>query len=701
MQTMQEKQMISVYHSATARPASKGSPIVSGILAICAGWILIVPSVLNSQESAASAQSSPASPNPNTRMFWKNPYSGSMTDEEVANSQEANPPIFDAKWEHEACTTAYAWQVAEPEFLKQLEAARDEARARVQSARRQGALNAAQASEAWAAIEENMAKDFESWRERAATFTKNIPKCRGTFFLPAALDNCESSGSDLIGSTPNPFCMAARGTGSLEGVFFTNDKLAMGHSVAWNALGVSSTDPHGFRESNWAAFDKKDYVEPAYPKEAISLEVAINNFEVANDLTIAAKNEAIEAALASEYRIIMRGAEPASIATGEKVSYLGSWYVSLEMIRIEKSDLSQEMLDQIQSLSAASGIPWDLGDYSQYPRLHFQANIPDVLIQAEAVWFQLGNLNREDLQILEAPASFELIADGAPAMKSSYQSKRVHAASIPTVSDWAKLRDPANTHMFATTFITIEDGSIDQIDIPLTWIGFRRALADLTKVQTTVAERTIQVTNTWNSRLAGLRAMSNWYQTSLQNADTEARALLATRKPLDFNCSSFPSTYGDATNINRLADERIACQERWTAEVYFPHWKKLQSLRGSLARGGFTQTLQAINQEIERWESRQTANLRELQNFNLDVAARNRQIREAPPQQAQPSSMPSTSQTRYSDAWQRGQQRRRNGGPERDYAAEFYERQRNPPPLTQYPPIPVRRPPSYFRPGYY
>lgn len=680
------------------RPGTDLFGAIIGVGALILGLMVLTPAACLAQDASVRGEEAQGGADPYRRMFFINPYSGSMTEEEIAASAKANPPITDAKWEHEACMTAYAWQVAEPDYLKQLDTARGKEKDKIAEALRVGALDAAQAREAYAELDRVVANELASWREKAAGFTKNIPKCRGTFFRPAAIDVCNTTQADLVGSTPNPFCMAARGTGSLEGVSFTDDKLAMGHSVAWNALGASSTDPHGFRETDWFEIGMKEYVEPKYNKMAISFAVGVNNFEEAHDLTTKAKNDAIEAALDSEYRIIMRGAEPAAIATGKAVSFLGSWHVSLEMIRVRKTDLVPSVLEQIRAISVASGIPWDLGEYAQYPRLHFQANIPDVLIQADHVQFGLGKIGEG--RLLEASAPFELIADRAPAMKSYYASKRVHAASIPTAADWAILRDPASALLFVSTYITIEDGSIDQIDIPLNWAGFQKALAKLASAQQTVAQRTNAVTDTWNSRLADIRERSDWYQASLQKVDAKARALVAMRKPLNFNCASFPSTYGDAASINRLVDERLACQDRWFAEVYSPHLQTLMSYRPVLARGGFTQTLEMVNQEIARWQSRQSANREDLQDFNRAAQLRNRQIREAPPQQAQRSTAPSTRQTRYSDAWRKGEQRRKSSGQEREYAAEFFESQRNPSPLTQYPPVPVRRPPSYFRPGY-
>lgn len=673
------------------RPGTGLFHAIIGAGALILGLTSITPAASQAQDASIPGEEAQGGADPYRRMFFFNPYSGSMTEEGIAASAKTSPPISDAKWEHEACYSAYSAQAMEPEYRRQWEEIRRKREQEAVEYLAKGA-NPATVEQFRAEVANMIDKEMAKFQSRL----DNLPKCKGTFFRPAALEVCEKRRRMDPTLPENSFCTAARG-GILEGVSFTDDKLAMGHSVAWKALGVSSTDPHGYRETDWFVVGMKEYVEPKYNDMAISLEVGINNFEVAHDLTMKAKNDAIEAALDSEYRIIMRGAEPTKLATGKAILFMGSWHVSLEMIRVRKADVMPAMLEQIREISAASGIPWDLGDYAQYPRLHFQANIPDVLIQAEHVQFALGRLG-EGGQLLEADAPFELIADRAPAMKTYYASKRVHAASIPTAADWAILRDPANTIMFVSTYMTIEDGSIDQIHIPLNWSGFQKALANLTKVQQTVAERTIRVTNTFNSRLADIQGRSNWYQAALRNVDNEARALVALRKPLNFNCASFPSTYGDAASINRLADERIACQDRWFAEVYRPHFSTLFSYRPALAKGGFTQTLEMVNQEIARWDSRQTANREELQSFNLAVEARNKQIREAPPQQAQRSSTPST---RYSDAWRRGEQRRRSSGQERDYEAEFFESQRNPPPLTQYPPVPVRRPPSYFRQGYY
>ena len=666
-----------------------------GILAVLAGWAAVTPSSVQAQQATEPTQSASAASNPNKRMFWKNPYSGNMTDEEVASSSKANPPILDAKWEHEACTIAHSYKASEPDFRRNLERDRLKAEGDITAFLANGG-DQATADKARAEVKsavENELADYQS-------MLNNIPKCKGTFFRPAAQEFCKEWEGRNTAAPANPFCVAARG-GALEGVSFSDDKLAMGQSVAWHSLGLSPSRPHGFMETDWFTIGKKEYREPELDPvlQPGSIFLADNSLiESAYEKTSEAKEDAIQAALESEYRIVMRGAKATDIATEKTISYLGGWNFSLEMIRVKKSDLAPGTLEQIQGLGAASGIPWDLGEYAQYPRLHFQANIPDVLVQSEAVWFQIES--ERGNRALEAVAPFELAADGAPTMMSSYQSKRVHAASIPTPADWQALRDPATITLVATTFITLEDGSIDQVNIPVSWRGFQQALANLAGAQNTVVARTIAATNKWDTRLADLRKRANWYQASLQRVDAEARALVAARKPLNFNCSSFPSTYGDGANINRLADERIACQTHWSTEVYFPYWKKLQSLRGPLATGGFTQTLEAVNREIERWQSRQVANREELQNFNLDVEARNKRIREAPPQQARRSSTTSTPQTRYSDAWQRGQQRRRSSGPERDYAAEFFESQRNPPPLMQYPPVPTRRPPSYFRPGY-
>lgn len=669
--------------------------IIHCLVAMVAIQVAAIPHVSMAQDAAGQTAGALTTPNANGRKFFTNPYSASMTDEDIAKSAATPPAISDGQWEHEACVTAYDWQVADTEFLEQLQAARKKAEDGIKANLGRGTINAAQAKQNFAAVEEAAAKQLESWREKSGRYLKNVAKCQGTFFRPAAIETCALRDSKRVAL--NPFCQAALG-GALAGVAFTDDKLAMGHSVAWNALGINVEDPHGFLETDWFVTDKKEYKEQPFEQVQMQLQLLDEKFEAAYETATRSKQDAIQNVLESEFRSVMRGATYRKISGEQTGVYMGAWHIGLEMIRVKKSELTPDMLDQIRSASTASGIPWDLGDFAQYPRLHFQANIPDVLIQSEVARFTVVSVDGS--RTLEAPAPFESLADGAPAMKTSYRSKRVHASSIPTPADWQALRDPDAKLLVATTLMTIEDGSIDQVEIPVSWDGFRDALQDLIRAQQTVSARALEVTAKWDARLAGTLAMAEGYRVWLKKTDSDARALVASRKPLNFNCGSYPSATGDAARNNRLAAEYERCEERWLADTARPHLRQLREYRATLVRSGDDATVALLDIELNRWRNAMENNRIARENYNFAVEQRNRAIREAPPRQAQRSTATSTPRANYSQAWQRGQARNTNRDPKRNYAKEFFESQRNPPPLTRYPPVPVRRPPSYFYSGY-
>lgn len=220
--------------------------------------------------------------------------------------------------------------------------------------------------------------------------------------------------------------------------------------------------------------------------------------------------------------------------------------------------------------------------------------------------------------------------------------------------------------------MTIEDGSIDQVEIPLSWDGFRDALGDLTRAQQTVSARALAVTEKWDARLAGTKAMEGGYQKWLKKTDSAARALVASRKPLNLNCGSYPTTAVDAARGNRLAAEYRRCEEQWLADTANPHYNQLRDYRAVLSRGGYNETVELLDTEINRWRSAMEDNRIKRENYNFAVEQRNRAIREAPPQQAQRSTTTSTPTANYSQAWRRGQARNTNSDPERNYAKEFY-----------------------------
>jgi hypothetical protein len=320
------------------------SAIIHCLVAMVAIQVAAIPHVSMAQDAAGQTAGSQTTADTNSRKFFRDPYSGRMTEDEIANSAATAPAISNGKWEHEACVTAYDWQAADTGFLEKLQAARKEAEDGIKADLARGTINAAQAKENYANVEKTAAEQLASWREKSGKHLNNVPKCKGTFFRPAAIETCAVLDSTRIAL--NPFCRAARG-GALEGVFFTDDKLAMGHSVAWNALGINLKEPHGFLETDWFVTEKNEYKEERFEAAAMQLSLLVDDYEKAYEAAASGKEKAIEAVLESEFRLVMRGATYKKISGPQTGVYMGAWHIGLEMIRVKKSELTPNIPDCI------------------------------------------------------------------------------------------------------------------------------------------------------------------------------------------------------------------------------------------------------------------------------------------------------------------------------------------------------------------
>lgn len=342
------------------------------------------------------------------------PWSGGMSAADQAASAAKRPALADANWNHEVCVVAYSFEGVPEEVARR--------RAVLQRTHKE---NAAQAEQR---------RQLAALEHQAAEHLPHIPKCKGQFFRPALESLCDFQVGD------NRFCAQLAGP-ALPGVELVEDRAEFVRGLAWNKVGNLFSKRVAFEPAPWATSDDRGVDLSKQAESGIAY--------------IAATNKAV------------KHADGSPIGQG-----LGQWAFSIEMLRLPWRELEPDRIVFAGDIAVRTGMTASIGRYTQFPRLHFQAHMFDVLVESESatlgVEMQDGT-HRE----LGVPAWFVPIPDGAPAFYSSFASYRIHAAIQLSADALRMILDPNAAFLTANFAMRLEDGRIDTVTLrtPLTGIA--------------------------------------------------------------------------------------------------------------------------------------------------------------------------------------------------------------------------------------
>ena len=110
--------------------------------------------------------------------------------------------------------------------------------------------------------------------------------------------------------------------------------------------------------------------------------------------------------------------------------------------------------------------------FDQFPQLHFQAYMFDILLEDDDAILAVEMRDGSRRQ-LDVTAPFASIPGGSPAFYTSFASYRIHAAAPLLADEMVTILDPDAAFLTASFAIRREDGQIDTVTLrtPLTGIA--------------------------------------------------------------------------------------------------------------------------------------------------------------------------------------------------------------------------------------
>ncbi len=372
------------------------------------------PKLLALITGLAGLLAQPAAAKTDTILPIASPWGGSMSAAEQAASAAQRPAYADANWNHEVCVIAYSFEDVPAEI-----------------ARRRAALPR---NHKYGPDEQEESNRLDELEREAAEHLANIPKCKGQFFRPALESLCR----DRAGK--NRFCDQLSGK-VLPGVELVEDEAGFVRGLAWNKVGNLFSQGVAFAPAPWAASEDRR-VDLARP-------------DLSGIAYIAATNSAVKAADASPIR-----------------QHLGQWAFSVEMLRVPMAEAEAFLSDEIAQLSARTGMTPRVAGFDQFPQLHFQAYMFDILLEDDDAILAVEMRDGSRRQ-LDVTAPFASIPGGSPAFYTSFASYRIHAAAPLLADEMVTILDPDAAFLTASFAIRREDGQIDTVTLrtPLTGIA--------------------------------------------------------------------------------------------------------------------------------------------------------------------------------------------------------------------------------------
>ena len=547
-----------------------------------------------------------------------NPFGAGLSEQEAAASDKVKPPIANAKWDHEPCALAYQYQYSMTQLPGDLSAARTKIAESIEILRADGVSEDRLAKSRQQALAELGGAEAEV-RRRAASFGKNIPKCQGVYYRPAVEQICDRIGAD----ENNRFCRAVT-QGGLPGVSFSEDRAALAYSLAWNYVGAVRTRGFDFLIDNgWRAWVQGTNI-PADVQRPLLRNIIGNDGRILSTIYTAAEFERDMMNLMEKGGVMVVSSKVekrkfnGSGGFEKDTARFGTFQFNFELVRELADNFNADQTAVLKSIATDIGVKPQVGEFLQYPRLHFEMYAYDVFLREHmgrfSVRFWDGTVHP-----LENAAVIGRGPDGMPQM-SSYSSYVTHATMIPTARDIALLTHADAKDILFEVEMMVEDGKIDAVTFEYGLHGatgdFRDYVADIFRKSDQSLVAIAGKAKETSDRLAREKAESDAkyavanaqfrvrQQAKLKATLQEASAALANERPAPHGCGNFPS-YDDLRQ--RAADTNNA--EAKAVQTCMRNWYRKANVEKTKL-SGISSTL---------WEFRRTADADVMRDRIYDV----------------------------------------------------------------------------------
>ena len=605
-----------------------------------------------------------------------NPYGAGLSEQEAAASDKAKPPIANAKWDHEPCALAYQYQYSLARLPEDLNAAKAKIAESIVLFRSEGLADDQLAKSRQQALSELASAEAEV-RRRAASFDRNIPKCQGVYYRPAVEQVCDRIGAD----ENNRFCRAMT-QGGLAGVSFSEDRAALAYSLAWNYVGAVRTRGFDFLIDNgWRSWVTGNKI-PADIKRPLLRTVIGSDGRIRSTIYSAAEFERDMLDWMGKGGVMVVSSKVEKLkltnsARPEKdTARFGTFQFNFELVRELADNFNADQTAVLKSIATDIGVKPLVGEFLQYPRLHFEMYAYDVFLREHmgrfSVRFWDGTVHP-----LENAAVMGQAPDGMPQM-SSYNSYVTLATMIPTASDIALLTHADAKDILFEVEMMVEDGKIDAVTFEYGLHGatgdFRDYVADIFRKSDQSLVAIAAKAKETSDRLAREKAETDAkqavanaqfrvrQQAKLKATLQEASAVLANERPAPHGCGNFPS-YDDlrqraaATN-NAEATAVQACMRSWygRANVAKAKLSRISSTLWEFRRTADADLMRDRIYDIKKqWDNYIQSGIEEINRFEERVADNNIRVANRNAQSASAST----------PAYKAPQYRRRRAAPSR------------------------------------
>lgn len=616
------------------------------------------------------------------------PWNGSIAIENPVNIGGNLPG--DASWEQDQCIFAYSLDAVPEQAATLRRELANEITAYSALAREQGRSEAeieTLVEERFGEYRTAMEKQISRSEQMAASAREGMHRCVGTFFRSAVEHACREYDSK------NRFCAQLGGT-MLPGVRFSTDRFVFAHALAATHLGFLDDSAIAFAPKRWGAAFVQPFKPPRYGLR-YNADGSIY-FETENGPRLPLYNDSLLYGIRKERADQLAAASKTGIgfiyATNEVVNResgeavpggIGQWAFSIEMERALKTETATGALDIVRQMERSTGFVGDLGEYAQLPRIHFQAHMPDILVQSDYARFVVEKSGGSEVP-LHDNAWFESPEERRAFFFTSSPSYRIHASMMPTPDEMAAILAPDAAYLVAHFEILLRDGSIDLVTLRTPLAGIAGQWAEMNAANRETRALIARKASEWDSRFNRMEAelaadqvrRERERRLALQNAEKAAREYLASNPFVD-NCPSPPRLDGfstDAASANRIIGAGNACRAQW-----LPKARDVIAALGRLQRryASFGGTETFISDERARWRGAVDRRNGEVSSFNLTLAEHNRRVSEHNIRVASQARVavagPSPSVRR-----RRSYERRRSSGREWSAADEFYASQGRP-----------------------
>lgn len=369
---------------------------------------------LNAAIGLVALVAQPLAARPAELALIPSPWGGSMSRAEQEASAAMRPAFADANWNHEVCVIAYSFEGVPEEIARRRKA--------LQRGYKDGPAEA------------ETRRQLAELERQANEHLPNIAKCTGQFFRPAVKSLCAYQAGE------NRFCAQLSGE-ALPGVELVDDEELFARGLAWNKVGNLFSKGIAFAPAPWAAADARS--------------VDLARTDLSGIPYIAATNKAAKA----------EGGSPA----GQSV---GQWAFSIEMQRLKMADGDDSLTNLSAEFAAKTGMATSIAEFDQFPQLHFQAYMFDILVADDAAILGL-EMRDGTRRRLEDIASFRTVPESSPAFYTSFASYRIHAVALLSPDEMRMILDPTAAFLTASFAMRLEDGRIDTVTLrtPLTGVA--------------------------------------------------------------------------------------------------------------------------------------------------------------------------------------------------------------------------------------